>query len=290
MARKRGKAKAVQQAPSAEEEEEEGKKSIYERVYEEVYGRVPFPPSPLDTARNFAETVISPSVGGQSLLLAVAALIPMYLIGYTERHLYDLLGYVAVLTFPAYLCVWTVTYLASFTVVAGLLALVGNTLWWHASLRSIIISPRAMAFYALAATLYMVACKLWVGLLVGWAAGLFVPAVAYLLSVAGPVIVYLAFTSSILLIILALLLGFIFVVMAIGALVFMALSLVSAYWSRYASTITPLWRVFAVWLIVTAKQLLPPQVTYLLVAGYAVYAFQLSLDCTMTDMCFMGLG
>jgi len=263
MARK---AKKPEQVPSGEAEEE--KKNLYEKIYE----KVSFPPSPLETAENFARTFITPQMGGQSLLYATVTLLAMYLIAYTEQYMYNIFGYVAVVTFPAYLGMWTVTYLASYTTIAGIFALIGNALWIRASMRSTSPNATAMAFYALATTMYMITSKLWVGLLVGYIAGLFVPAVVAIMNIAGPMIVYLLMGGSIFLIILAIIFGVFFVVMAIGIGVFMAYSLVSAYWSRFASSITPLWRVYAVWLILSAKELLPPQVTYLFVAGYAIYA------------------
>jgi hypothetical protein len=120
--------------------------------------------------------------------------------------------------------------------------------------------------------LYTATSKSWVGLVVGYVAGMFVPALIAIMNVVGPMLVYLLTVSSIFIALLAILLGYFFVLMAIGIGMFMVFSLVSAYWSRYASTITPLWRVYAVWIILTAKQLLPPEVTFLVVAGYAIYA------------------
>jgi hypothetical protein len=269
MARK---AKKTVLSGQPEGEAQEEKKGLFEKVYEETYGRIPAPPSPLETAENFARTFVSPQMGGQSLLYATATLLAMFLIAYTEQYMYSIFGGVAVVTFPAYLGMWTVTYLASFTTIAGIFALIGNIIWLRASLRSISLSATAMAYYALATAMYMATSKLWVGLMAGYIAGLFVPAVVTVMNIAGPMLVYLLMGSSLFLVLLAIIFGFFFVVMAIGILVFMAFSLVSTYWSRYASTITPLWRVFAVWLILAVKQLLPPQVTYLFVAGYAIYA------------------
>jgi hypothetical protein len=243
-----------------------------ESEFERVYKKVPKPPTPLDTARQFARTVVRPEEGGQSFLYALTALIFMYAIASTEPFMYDVFKEVFVINFPVYLGMWTVTYLASFTTIAGIFALIGNLLWTRASLGSNTINSRSMFFYALALGLYTVTSKIWVGLVVGYVAGLFVPASVTVLNIAGPMLVYLLMGSSLFLVLLAIIFGFFFVVMAIGVGIFMVFSLVSAYWSRYASTITPLWRVFAVWLVLTAKQLLPPQVTYLFVAGYAIYA------------------
>jgi len=243
-----------------------------ESEFERVYRKVPKPPTPLETARQFARTVVRPEEGGQSFLYALTALMFMYAIASTEPFMYGVFREVFVINFPVYLGMWTVTYLASFTTIAGLLALIGNLLWTRASLGSNTINSRSIVYFALALGLYTVTSKIWVGLVVGYVAGLFVPAAVTVMNIAGPMLVYLLMGSSLFLVLLAIFLGYFFVVMVVGVGFFMVFSLVSAYWSRYASTITPLWRVFAVWLILTAKQLLPPQVTYLFVAGYAIYA------------------
>jgi len=243
-----------------------------ESDFERVYKKVPKPPTPLDTARQFARTVVKPQEGGQSFLYALTALIFMYAVASTEPFMYDVFKETFVINFPAYLGMWTVTYLASFTTIASVFALVGNLLWIRASLGSNTINSRSILFYALALGLYTVTSKIWVGLVVGYVAGLFVPALVTIMNIAGPMLVYLLMGSSIFLFLLAILFGYFFVLMAIGIGLFMVFSLISAYWSRYASTVTPLWRVFAVWIILTAKELLPPQVTYLFVAGYAIYA------------------
>jgi hypothetical protein len=251
-----------------EVEIETPEKSTFERVYE----RVKAPPTPLDTARQFARTVIKPEEGGQSFLYAVTALIFMFAIASTESFWYSVFGETAVIMFPAYLSMWTVVYLASFTTLSGLFALIGNLLWVRASMGSGTLNARSMTFYALALGLYLASSKMWIGLVVGYATGLFVPALVTIMNIAGPMLVYLLMGSSIFIILLAIILGYFFVLMAIGIGFFMVFSLVSAYWSRYASTITPLWRVFAVWILFTAKELLPPQVTFLVVSGYAIYA------------------
>lgn len=257
---------------SKKEEAEQVEIVTPESEFEKAYKRVPKPPTPLDTARQFARTVIKPEEGGQSFLYAITTLIFMYIIAMTESFWYNVFGETAVIMFPAYLSMWTVVYLASFTTIAGLFALVGNLLWTHASFGSSTINARSMVFYALALGLYTVTCKTWVGLVVGYVAGMFVPALIAIMNVAGPMLVFLLMGSSIFIILLAIVFGYFFVLMAIAIGMFMVFSLVSAYWSRYASTITPLWRVFAVWIILTAKELLPPQVTFLVVAGYTIYA------------------
>jgi hypothetical protein len=243
-----------------------------ESAFERIYGKVPKPPTPLEAARQLARTAIRPQEGGQSFLYAATALVFMYAVASTEPFLYGIFREAFVVNFPVYLGMWTVTYLASFATIAGLFALIGNLLWVRASMGSRYLNARSMAFYALALGLYLASSKMWVGLVAGYAAGLFVPAAVTILNIAGPMVVYILMGSSIFLILLAIIFGFILILMAIGVGFFMVFSLASAYWSRYASTITPLWRVFAVWIIVTAKQLLPPQVTFLVVAGYAIYA------------------
>lgn len=260
--------KKKKQVEKVEIETPETERSAFERVYE----RVKAPPTPLDTARQFARTVIKPEEGGQSFLYAVTALIFMYIIAMTEPFWYQILGETAVIMFPAYLSMWTVVYLATFTTIAGLFALIGNLFWIRASMGSSTLNARSMVYYAMALGLYTATSKSWVGLVAGYVAGLFVPALVTIMNIAGPMLVYLLMGSSIFLVLLAILLGYFFVLMAIGIGFFMVFSLVSAYWSRYASTITPLWRVFAVWMLLTAKELLPPQVTFLVVAGYSIYA------------------
>jgi hypothetical protein len=240
--------------------------------FEKAYRRVPKPPTLLTTARQFARTVIKPQEGGQSFLYAVTALIFMYAVAMTEPFWYSVFMETAVIMFPAYLGMWIVVYLASFTTIAGLFALIGNLLWIRASRGSNTLNVRSITYYALALGLYTVTSKSWVGLVVGYVAGMFVPALVEVMNIAGPMIVYFLMGSSIFLALLAIIFGYFFVLMAIAVGMFMLFSLVSAYWSRYASTITPLWRVFAVWIILSAKELLPPQVTYLFVAGYAIYA------------------
>jgi len=242
-----------------------------ESEFERAYKRVPAPPTPLDTARQFARTVIEPEEGGQSFLYAVTALIFMYIIAMTESFWYSVFGQTAVIMFPAYLGMWIVVYLASFTTIAGLFALVGNLFWIRASTGSSAINARSMIYYAMALGLYTVTSKIWVGLVVGYVAGVFVPALVTIMNIAGPMLAYLLMGSSIFLVLLAILFGYFFVLMAIAVVMFMVFSLVSAYWSHYASTITPLWRVLVVWLILTAKELLP-QIAFLVVAGYTIYA------------------
>lgn len=239
---------------------------------EMVYRRVPKPPTPLDTARQFARTVIRPQEGGQSFLYAVTALIFMYIVAMTEPFWYSVFRETAVIMFPAYLGMWTVVYLATFTTIAGLFALIGNLFWTRASMGSSTINARSMVYYAMALGLYTATSKMWVGLVTGYVAGVFVPALVAIMNVVGPMLAFLLMGSSIFVVLLAILFGYFFVLMAIAIGMFMVFSLVSAYWSRYASTITPLWRVFAVWIILTAKELLPPQVTFLVVSGYAIYA------------------
>jgi hypothetical protein len=258
----------------AEEKEQAEQVEIVtpESDFEKAYKRVPKPPTPLNTARQFARTVIKPQEGGQSFLYAVTTLIFMYAIAMTEPFWYSVFMETAVIMFPAYLGMWTVVYLASFTTIAGLFALIGNLLWTRASLGSNTLNVRSMTYYALALGLYTVTSKSWVGLVVGYVAGVFVPALVTIMNIAGPMLVALLMGSSIFLVLLAIIFGYFFVLMAIAIGMFMLFSLVSAYWSRYASTITPLWRVFAVWIILTAKELLPPEVTYLVVAGYSIYA------------------
>jgi hypothetical protein len=256
------------QIEEVEIETPETEKSTFERVYE----RVKVPPTPLDTARQFARTVIKPEEGGQSFLYAVTALIFMYVVALTEPFWYSVFGETAVIMFPAYLGMWTVVYLATFTTIAGLFALIGNLLWTRASMGSLTINARSMTFYALALGLYTATSKAWVGLLAGYVAGMFVPALIAIMNIVGPMLTFLLMGSSIFIVLLAILFGYFFVLMAIGIGMFMVFSLVSAYWSRYASTITPLWRVFAVWMLLTAKELLPPQVTFLVISGYAIYA------------------
>jgi hypothetical protein len=257
---------------SKKEQAEKVEVETLETKFEKAYKQVPKPPTPLDTARQFTRSVISPAEGGQSFLYAVTALIFMYIIAMTESFWYQIFGGTAVIMFPAYLSMWTVVYLATFTTIAGLFALIGNLLWVRASFGSLTINARSMVFYALALGLYMATCKTWVGLLAGYVAGMFVPALIAIMNVVGPMLVFLLMGSSIFIILLVIVFGYFFVLMAIGIVVFMVFSLVSAYWSRYASTITPLWRVFAVWILLTAKELLPPQVTFLVVSGYAIYA------------------
>jgi hypothetical protein len=257
---------------SKKEQAEKVEVETPETIFEKAYKQVPKPPTPLETARQFARSVISPAEGGQSFLYAVTALIFMYIIAMTEPFWYQVFGETAVIMFPAYLSMWTVVYLATFTTLAGLLALIGNLFWTRASMGSSTLNARSMVYYAMALGLYTTTSKSWVGLVVGYVAGLFVPALVTIMNIAGPMLVYLLMGSSIFIILLAIVLGYFFVLMAIGIGFFMVFSLVSAYWSRYASTITPLWRVFAVWILLTAKELLPPQVTFLVVSGYAIYA------------------
>nr|ADJ54288.1 hypothetical protein pHA1_gp10 [archaeon enrichment culture clone 1(2010)] len=257
----------------AEEEKAEQVEIVTpESEFEKAYKRVPAPPTPLETAKQFTRTIIKPQEGGQSFLYAVTALIFMYALSMTERFWYDTLGQTAVIMFPAYLAMWTVVYLASFTTIAGIFALVANLFWIRASLGSGTLNARSMVYYAMALGLYTATSKMWVGLVAGYIAGVFVPALVTIMNIVGPMLLYLLMGSSIFLVLLAILFGYFFVLMAIGIGMFMVFSLVSAYWSRYASTITPLWRVFAVWIILTAKELLPPEVTFLFVAGYAIYA------------------
>ena len=257
---------------SKKEEAEQVEIVTPESEFEKAYKRVPAPPTPLNTAKQFARTVIRPEEGGQSFLYAITALIFMYIIAMTEPFWYSVFGETAVIMFPAYLSMWTVVYLATFTTIAGLFALVGNLFWIRSSIGSSTINARSMIYYAMALGLYTVTSKMWVGLVVGYVAGVFVPALIAIMNIVGPMLVFLLMGSSIFLILLAIFFGYFFVLMAIAIGMFMVFSLVSAYWSRYASTITPLWRVFAVWIILTAKELLPPQVVFLVVAGYAIYA------------------
>ena len=256
----------------AKEQAEQVEITTPESDFEKAYKRVPKPPTPLDTAKRFTRTVVKPEEGGQSFLYAVTALIFMYIIAMTEPFWYSIFNDTAVIMFPAYLSMWTVVYLASFTTIAGLFALIGNLLWIRASLGSNTLNVRSMTYYALALGLYTATSKSWVGLVVGYVAGVFVPALVAIMNIVGPMLTLLLMGSSIFLVLLTIIFGYFFVLMAIAIGMFMLFSLVSAYWSHYASTITPLWRVFAVWIILTAKELLPPEITFLVVSGYAIYA------------------
>jgi len=230
------------------------------------------PTYPLKRALTY---MVAPRAGAKSLVMSIAFLGAMYVLASLEPNFYNAFGPGAYVTYPFFLAMWTVLYLATYSTVSAILLTVAGTLYHSAGLRATRIDATAITFYLLGTLLYMATCKFVVGIVANYGFSIAVVASLYMAVYLAPsLLATITFTGLGLVLVLVFILLLILVgIPAILSVVVMAIfAIFSFLWSGYAVGVTPLWRVLAVWMLLAAKALLPPQVVYLVACGYAIYA------------------
>jgi len=250
---------------------------------------IPPPPTPYGEATEFVESVIInvPKSREENLLMAYAMLAGMYGIAgvliFIDNSIVNLwqqqLGRVLVFLMAPIILIhlitgflmWFTLYMTTFSSISAIFTNIASKIWTQANYHHT-LSLRAVMYYALAMVLYMATTKVWVGMAVGYFTALL--SFLFFKSMQNIIVTLLIFIAALTL--THIVLGVPVLIYAILALIylvfFLVFSILSMFWSRYTTNSMDIHRPLAVWLILAVRELLAPQMAYLAVAGFAIYA------------------
>jgi hypothetical protein len=257
------------------------------RLTKKAIESVPLPPTPYGEVERFVERVVIevPTSNETNLLMAFAMLAGMYGIAALLIFIDNIIGQylwpfwltaivVVVLLFPYLITsflMWFTLYLTTFSSISAIFANIANKIWSQGNYYRT-LSPRAVVYYALAMVLYMATAKTWVGIVAGYFLAL--PSFIFF-TIIQEIFVYALILISVMTAVyftMGLLLASWVILTSIYISAFFGFSVISMYWSRYITKSMDIHRLLAVWLIVAVRELLAPQMAYLAVAGFAIYA------------------
>lgn len=254
---------------------------------------VPLPPTPYGEVERFVEGVIIevPEGREKNLLMAFAMQAGMYGIAVILVLFDNIIGFEAPPWLPDWMAIglriglflllipfvitsllmWFTLYLTTYSSISTIFANIANRIWSQANYHHT-FSPRAIVYYALAMVLYMATAKIWVGIVAGY----FLALPSFIAFTLIQDLIALSLIPISTLLIGQIIIGGLILAWALVTFFyltsFFTFSILSMYWSRYITNSVDIHRLLAVWLILAVRELLAPQMAYLAVAGFAIYA------------------